>query len=36
MCRFTSLTLELELQDNTDSIIPYFGLNIGTHVNLLQ
>ena len=29
MYRFTSLTLEQELQDNTDSIIPYFGLNIG-------
>ena len=27
--RFTSLTLEQELEENTNSVIPYFSLNIG-------
>ena len=30
--RFTSLTLEMELEDNTNSVIPYFSLNIGIMV----
>ena len=27
--RFSSLTLEVELEENTNSVIPYFSLNIG-------
>merc|ERR1712106_274378 len=27
--RFSSLTLEQELEENTNSVIPYFSLNIG-------
>jgi len=30
--RFTSLTLEVELEENTNSVIPYFALNIGIMV----
>lgn len=30
--RFSSLTLEVELEDNTNSVIPYFSLNIGIMV----
>ena len=30
--RFTSLTLEVELEENTNSVIPYFSLNIGIMV----
>ena len=30
--RFTSLTLEQELEENTNSVIPYFALNIGIMV----
>jgi len=30
--RFSSLTLEIELEENTNSVIPYFSLNIGIMV----
>ena len=30
--RFSSLTLEAELENNTNSVIPYFSLNIGIMV----
>ena len=30
--RFTSITLEQELEENTNSVIPYFSLNIGIMV----
>ena len=30
--RFSSITLEQELEENTNSVIPYFGLNIGIMV----
>ena len=32
VARFSSLTLERELEENTNSVLPYFSLNIGIMV----
>ena len=32
LAMFSSLTLEIELEENTNSVIPYFALNIGIMV----